>query len=161
MLASQIDALTAITDPDNSYDSRFSRVHNELGITLFKDASYKTSPNFPMNISYRTFELGVHLPAASLKLDYQRGSLDTLVHRPVCLPIRSCPTATCRRMVNGTSGFMPALPEGQTDSPRGSLRPAAPALLHAILGQCPGTHRDVVPLAAPLRDVPPRLPLEP
>ena len=81
MLASQIDALTAITDPDNSYDSRFSRVHNELGITLFKDASYKISPNFPMNISYRTFELGVHLPAASLKLDYQRGSLDTLVHR--------------------------------------------------------------------------------
>ncbi len=81
MLASQLDALAAITDPGNSYDSEWNIVENDINVTLFTTSSYKFSPTSPMNIVYRPLEIGVGLPVRSERLDYQRGSLDTLVHR--------------------------------------------------------------------------------
>ena len=78
MLASQIDALVAITDPGNSYRGHSNMIENRIDIALFTEASYKIGL---LPILYRSLEVGVRLPVQSERLDYQRGVLDTLVYQ--------------------------------------------------------------------------------
>lgn len=81
MLVSQIDALSAITDPTNSYDSRTERVEGSVGMSIFQRGTYKWSEDSPFTIGYQRWNVGVSVPFKAERLDYQRGSLDTLARQ--------------------------------------------------------------------------------
>ena len=78
LLASQIDALTAITDFNNSYDSRTNVAENTVGISFSGKGKYKMAPNSPFTINYQRWNVGFSVPIRHESLDYQRGRLDTL-----------------------------------------------------------------------------------
>ena len=81
LLASQIDALTAITDFNNSYDSRTNVVENTVGLSFSGKGKFKMAPNSPFTISYQRWSVGISVPMRHESLDYQRGSLDTLARQ--------------------------------------------------------------------------------
>ena len=81
LLASQIDALTAITDFNNSYDSRTNAVENTVGISFSGKGKYKMASNSPFTINYQRWNVGISVPIRHESLDYQRGSLDTLARQ--------------------------------------------------------------------------------
>ena len=81
LLASQIDALTAITDFNNSYDSRTNVVDNTVGISFSGKGKYKMAPNSPFTINYQRWSVGISVPIRHESLDYQRGRLDTLIRQ--------------------------------------------------------------------------------
>lgn len=81
LLASQIDALTAITDFNNSYDSRTNAVENTVGLSFSGKGKYKMNPNAPFTIDYQRWNVGISVPIRHESLDYQRGSLDTLARQ--------------------------------------------------------------------------------
>ena len=85
LLPSQIDALVAITDPANSYDSYDQNWSNDVGIRLSK-RTYYTHPSFHVKIDYEQWALQVGAPLQHEQLHYQRGSLDTLASQTVFLP---------------------------------------------------------------------------
>ena len=80
LLPSQIDALKAITDFGNSYDSQFSYTDNGVGLTLFKDGTYRLGKEAPSayTISYQKFSIALSLPVRHETLHYRRGTIDTL-----------------------------------------------------------------------------------
>ena len=81
LLASQMDALTAITDFNNSYDSRTNVAENTVGISFSGKGKYKMAPNSPFTISYQRWNVGISVPIRHESLDYQRGRLDTLARQ--------------------------------------------------------------------------------
>ena len=81
LLASQIDALTAITDFKNSYDSRTNAVENTVGLSFSGKGKYKMNPNAPFTIDYQRWSVGISVPIRHESLDYQRGRLDTLARQ--------------------------------------------------------------------------------
>ena len=81
LLASQIDALTAITDVNNSYDSRTNAVENTVGLSFSGKGKYKMNPNAPFTIDYQRWNVGISVPIRHESLDYQRGRLDTLARQ--------------------------------------------------------------------------------
>lgn len=81
LLASQIDALTAITDFNNSYDSRTNVAENTVGISFSGKGKYKMAPNSPLTIIYQRWNVGISVPIRHESLDYQRGRLDTLARQ--------------------------------------------------------------------------------
>ena len=81
LLASQIDALTAITDFNNSYDSRTNVMDNTVGISFSGKGKYKMAPNSPFTINYQRWNVGISVPIRHESIDYQRGSLDTLARQ--------------------------------------------------------------------------------
>ena len=81
LLASQIDALAAITDFNNSYDSRTNVTENTVGISFSGKGKYKMAPNSPFTISYQRWNVGISIPIRHESLDYQRGRLDTLARQ--------------------------------------------------------------------------------
>ena len=81
LLASQIDALTAITDFNNSYDSRTNAVENTVGLSFSGKGKYKMNPNAPFTIDYQRWNVGISVPIRHESLDYQRGRLDTLARQ--------------------------------------------------------------------------------
>ena len=85
LLPSQIDALTAITDLRNSYDSRSNDWSNNLIFMLFK-RNYYTHPDFHIKIDYALWRFYIRTPLQHERLHYQRGALDTLVSQTVFLP---------------------------------------------------------------------------
>lgn len=90
LLPSQIDALVALTDPNNSYDSHLRTFQNEVSISLYQYGTYKYSPNSPVNIGYERWRLGLSLPVRHERLSYQRGRLDTLARQtPVFLNVNA------------------------------------------------------------------------
>ncbi|MBQ0020369.1 MAG: hypothetical protein KBT39_07605 [Bacteroidales bacterium] len=74
LLPSQLNMLTAITDPRNSYDSRSSYVENNVELSL-----YKYVPNGL--VKSRIWNIKLNLPVRREKLDYQRGVIDTTTTR--------------------------------------------------------------------------------
>ena len=78
LLASQIDALAAITDTHNSYDSHRQSVQNSVGARFWKSDTYRYSDDSPFTISYERFSAGFSVPVRRERLDYRRGALDTL-----------------------------------------------------------------------------------
>lgn len=80
-LPSQIDALTAITDFNNSYDSRTNVAENTVGISFSGKGKYKLAPNSPFTINYQRWNVGISVPIRHESLDYQRGRLDTLARQ--------------------------------------------------------------------------------
>ncbi|MBQ7494404.1 MAG: outer membrane beta-barrel protein [Bacteroidaceae bacterium] len=85
LLPSQLDALTAITDAANSYDSRDRDWSNDVGLMFYKNAYY-VHPQFHAKISYQRFALEVGTPLSGERLHYHRGTLDTLARQTVFLP---------------------------------------------------------------------------
>ena len=81
LLASQIDALTAITDFNNSYDSRTNLAENSVSLSFYGDGKYKLAPNSPFTINYQRWSVDISVPIRHESLDYQRGSLDTLARQ--------------------------------------------------------------------------------
>ena len=85
LLPSQIKALTAITDPKNSYDSHDFDWSNNL-IIMFMKKKYYTHPQFHIKVDYAPWQLYVRLPVQHERLHYQRGVLDTLARQTAFLP---------------------------------------------------------------------------
>ena len=81
VLASQIDALNAVTDFNNSYDSRTKAIENTVSLSFSGKGKYKTDPNSPLTIDYQRWSVGVNVPIRHESLDYQRGALDTLARQ--------------------------------------------------------------------------------
>ncbi|MCM1346780.1 MAG: hypothetical protein NC206_06805, partial [Bacteroides sp.] len=79
LLASQLDMLTAITDPSNSYNSRLNSWQNNVQISFVKTGSYQISPDSPIKIVYERWRVGVDVPVLHRSLDYKRGIIDTLL----------------------------------------------------------------------------------
>ena len=78
LLASQIDALAAITDTRNSYDSHRQTAQSSVGASFWKTDTYRYSDDSPFTISYQRFSVGFSVPVCCEWLDYRRGALDTL-----------------------------------------------------------------------------------
>lgn len=78
VLASQLDMLTAITDPSNSYDSRKNKLVNTVAVKLSKQTSYKLG-GF-VNVTYDRWRLELNVPVNRQTLDYNRGAIDTIAH---------------------------------------------------------------------------------
>ena len=85
LLPSQIEALTAITDPGNSYESRRNDWTNNLTIRLMRTASIM-SADFHMKMTYERWCLYIRTPIHHDELHYQRGVLDTLARQTDFLP---------------------------------------------------------------------------
>ena len=85
LLPSQLDALEAITDYANSYESRTDNWQNDFTIHLSK-SSYYMHPQVHMKVNYDRWRLELKLPVYSNKLHYQRGRLDTLARQTLFLP---------------------------------------------------------------------------
>ena len=85
LLPSQIEALTAITDPGNSYESHRSDWTNNLNIRLMKTATI-THADFHMKMTYERWCLYIRTPLHHDELHYQRGALDTLARQTKFLP---------------------------------------------------------------------------
>ena len=73
LLASQLDALAAITDVNNSYDSKLRTLTNTTEISI-----YTRNELQPDKKSSTNWQLGLQVPFTRHSLDYQRGSIDTL-----------------------------------------------------------------------------------
>lgn len=98
LLPSQIDALVALADPNNSYDSHLRTFGNSVSVSLYQQGTYNY-PNSPFTIGYKRWHMGLSLPVRHERLNYQRGSLDTLVRQtPVFLNIDA---AYCYRSTGG------------------------------------------------------------
>lgn len=72
VLASQQDLLTAITDPDNSYDMNLRRWQNTLSLYFMQWTSSGA-------IAYEKWSAGLEMPVYHNSMDYQRGTIDTLM----------------------------------------------------------------------------------
>ena len=73
LLASQLDALAAITDVNNSYDSKLRSLTNTTEISIYTRNELK-----PDKKSSTNWQFGLQVPFTRHTLDYKRGSIDTL-----------------------------------------------------------------------------------
>lgn len=73
LLSSQLDMLEAITDPSNSYDSYQRKWKHSVSVSLYQYAMADMS-------RYTRWNVGVDVPVYHHRLDYERGSIDTLMH---------------------------------------------------------------------------------
>ncbi len=82
-LPSQKDALLAITDFSNSYNSRFTteEYHSKLKFNKFK--VLVPDETMPQALSYRQWEISLDIAPKIQSLHYMRGGIDTLVNSNV------------------------------------------------------------------------------
>ena len=78
LLPSEIDMLTAITDPSNSYDSHSHMFENSARVSLYQTAKCKPYPDLPMSMEYQRWDIALSLPVRHERLDYERGAIDTV-----------------------------------------------------------------------------------
>ena len=78
MLSSELDALAALIDPNNSYDRKTWLIENTLSAKLIgrKNIQRKGHNDQLMDL----WKLGFDLPVRHEELDDQRGLIDTLIH---------------------------------------------------------------------------------
>ncbi len=74
LLSSQLDMLTAITDPSNSYDSHLRKFDNKVAVSLMEWGNQGF-------ISYQKWGLTLELPVQHHSLDYHRAAIDTLINK--------------------------------------------------------------------------------
>ncbi len=72
LLSSQLDMLTAITDPSNSYDSHLRRFKVQPAVSLMEWGNQGF-------IGYQKWLVSLELPVLHHSLDYHRGEIDTLI----------------------------------------------------------------------------------
>lgn len=73
LLSSQLDMLEAITDPSNTYDSYLWKWKHSVSVRLYQYAMADMG-------MYHRWDIGVDVPVHHHRLDYERGSIDTLMH---------------------------------------------------------------------------------
>jgi hypothetical protein len=78
-LPSQLDFLTAVTDPQNSYDYQYT-IHEE-SFRLRLEHSMGQGQRFADWKCSRVMCISLQVPARQKRLHYQRGSIDTLAHQ--------------------------------------------------------------------------------
>ena len=78
LLPSEIDMLTAITDPSNSYDSHSRMFENSARVSFYQTAKCKPYPDLPMSMEYQRWNIALSLPVRHERLDYERGAIDTV-----------------------------------------------------------------------------------
>ncbi len=78
-LPSQLESLTAITDPHNSYDYRYTQHSEYIHLSVEKPTVRPFSPGISIVSEGLKFTLDV--PIQQQSLDYQRGLVDTLARR--------------------------------------------------------------------------------
>ena len=78
LLPSEIDMLTAITDPSNSYDSHSHMFENSASVSFYQTAKCKPYPDLPMSMEYQRWDIALSLPVRHERLDYERGAIDTV-----------------------------------------------------------------------------------
>ncbi|MCM1452202.1 MAG: hypothetical protein NC102_08080 [Clostridium sp.] len=76
MLPSQRDALLAITDFANSYDSRYDEVRFNSMLSVFKTKVLPANEMMRMPFSYRIWNLNLKLRPYRRNLHYRRGQID-------------------------------------------------------------------------------------
>ena len=84
-LASQLDALSAITDPANSYDAHHRSVENTLGVQLYKSKFRSIADGAPVGVNYNKYIVRLDVPIRHETLEYQRGALDTIARQNTAL----------------------------------------------------------------------------
>ena len=77
LLASQLEALTAITDPANSYDSRRRAVGSTLRLSFKHESRFLADAKTGDWKTYPKWHAGVKVPVTWQRLDYQRAAIDT------------------------------------------------------------------------------------
>ncbi|MBQ8969040.1 MAG: hypothetical protein IJ064_04835 [Bacteroidaceae bacterium] len=80
LLPSQLDVLTAITDPSNSYDLHRRRWEHKPGVSLSKHGTYM-HPQVHMTVGYQRWSIGMGVPVVHERLSYQRGVIDTIARQ--------------------------------------------------------------------------------
>lgn len=78
-LPSQKDAMEAITDFSNSYNSRLTTVQYNTGLTVAKQGMLPPDETMPIIYDYMIWQLDIYANPMTQSLHYQRGSIDTLV----------------------------------------------------------------------------------
>ena len=78
LLPSERDALLAITDRSNSYDSHYCRQMYYTSFTVRKTSVLMPDETMPIPYDYNIWELKLVMSPRHQSLDYQRGALDTL-----------------------------------------------------------------------------------
>ena len=80
LLASQIDMLSATTDPGNSYDSELKTYKAGINLHLAR-YQHVAAKNMPLEGDVNFLDLFLNFTPMHERLSYQRGPLDTLVTR--------------------------------------------------------------------------------
>ncbi len=81
LLASQIDMLTATTDPGNSYDSELQTYKAGIDLQLRRLQHVPATKIMPFDGNVEFLDLYLHVTPMHERLSYQRGPLDTLATR--------------------------------------------------------------------------------
>ena len=81
LLTSQIDMLRATTDPGNSYDSELQTYKSRVSLQLRRLQHLPASKIVPFESDAEFLDLFLNITPMHERLNYQRGSLDTLVTR--------------------------------------------------------------------------------
>ncbi len=79
MLPSQLESMSAITDPRNSYDYRYTQHGENIHIGISKPSLRTYGPGLVVQSEGLGFNIDV--PLLQQSLQYQRGAVDTLAHR--------------------------------------------------------------------------------
>ena len=77
MLPSELEALQASFDPNNSYDQCSKAIQDVLSAKLFVRKEAKN--RYGKKYNYTAWEIGLEIPVRKEQLDYERGTIDTLV----------------------------------------------------------------------------------
>lgn len=84
-LPSQKDALEAITDFSNSYDSRYTMSTYLTALRLSRRGTLNPDGTLSIPMEYNIWEVGVAVNPSVRKLHYERGAVDTLVRNTTVL----------------------------------------------------------------------------
>ena len=84
-LPSQKDALEAITDFSNSYDSRCTMETYSTGLQLSKIGMLTPDETLPIPLQYKMWEVALGADPSIRSMHYRRGAIDTLVRNTTLL----------------------------------------------------------------------------
>ena len=113
LLPSEIDMLTAITDPSNSYDSHSRMFENSASVSFYQTAKCKPYPDLPMSMEYQRWDIALTLPVRHERLDYERGMIDTVATQNTVFLNASASMARRQPAAHRPRGK--SRPEGQRD----------------------------------------------
>lgn len=84
-LPSQKDALVAITDFSNSYDSRLTSAYFNTSLNIQKNGMLPADETMPINYDYAIWQVSLVGTPLNRSLHYRRGAIDTLVRATTLL----------------------------------------------------------------------------
>lgn len=114
-LPSQKDALEAITDFSNSYDSRYSSVSYNTRISFSKTGLLQPDEILPIPYDYSIWEINLGTIPTRESLHYRRAAIDTLVRSTTVLffpefTLNLFPTGSYGRMITLKASYVTEAP---------------------------------------------------